>query len=242
MMLPRSDRISTGFSTTCWSLVVNRDPSPETRVAALGELCRRYWYPVYAYLRHSDHGPEIAQDITRAFFADLLRPGTTRTHPSTPQRFRDFLLERLRAFLDADWRDLPDADPALPQQSLAELEARLQANHAPTDKPDVVYQRSFAWEVIERALTHLRDEALHSGHIEMYEALLPFLTVEPAAADQNEIAHRLDQRPLALIVALKRLRQRFRELVGRELSDTVESAAELMEEQRTLHGFLHDGS
>jgi hypothetical protein len=39
---------------------------------------------------------------------------------------------------------------------------------------------------------------------------------------------------LALVHALKRLRQRFRELAGQELSDTVTSAEDLAREQAAL--------
>jgi len=240
MTTSASSRSAPGFASTCWSLVMQRDPSQETRAAALGELCARYWYPVYAYLRCSGHEPALAQDIVRVFLGELLnRP--IPAQPSPPLRFRDFLLQRLQGFLDGDWRDLPDADLALPSPDTAALEARHRRDNAGIAAPAQAYQHSFACEVLERALDRLRHEAVHSGHEAMYAALAPYLTTEPAPADYEAMAQRLDQRPLALIVALKRLRQRFRELVGRELSDTVESAADLLDEQRTLHGFLSVG-
>jgi hypothetical protein len=43
-----------------------------------------------------------------------------------------------------------------------------------------------------------------------------------------------------LIVALKRLRQRFRELVGQELADTVTSTEDLASEQAALHAVLSE--
>lgn len=236
-----SSQSAPGFLSTCWSLVMQRGPLQETRAAALGELCARYWYPVYAYLRCSGHEPALAQDIARAFLGDLLsRPVATR--PSPPLRFRDFLLQRLQAFLDGDWRELPDADLAVPSPDTSALEARHRRDNAGIAAPARAYQHSFACEVLARALDRLQQEAVQSGHADMYAALAPYLTAEPAPADYEAMAQRLGQRPLALIVALKRLRQRFRELVGRELSDTVESAADLLDEQRTLHGFLSAGN
>jgi hypothetical protein len=53
------------FATTRWSLVAAaRDRSlPEAR-HALAELCRAYWYPVYAYVRWRqrirEHLPQLA--------------------------------------------------------------------------------------------------------------------------------------------------------------------------------------
>ena len=53
------------FSTTHWSLVLSaqRESTPEAR-AAVAELCERYWYPLYAYLRDSGHSADEAQDFT----------------------------------------------------------------------------------------------------------------------------------------------------------------------------------
>ena len=64
--------------------------------------------------------------------------------------------------------------------------------------------------------------------------------INPASDEHEAIEQRLNSRPLALVVALKRLRQRFRELVGVELADTVTSSEDLAAEQRTLHSVLHD--
>jgi hypothetical protein len=36
--------------------------------AALSELYRIYWYPLYAYVRRRGHAPEETQDLTRASF------------------------------------------------------------------------------------------------------------------------------------------------------------------------------
>jgi len=42
------------------------------------------------------------------------------------------------------------------------------------------------------------------------------------------------------VLALKRLRQRFRELAGQELADTVTSPEDLANEQAALHAALRD--
>lgn len=216
---------------------MQHDPSPQASATALGELCARYWYPVYAHVRCSGYAPALAQDIARSFFGELLRdPFVQRSTP--PQRFRDFLLDRLRGFLTGDWRDLREVAFTLPAPAVDELETRYRTDIDPACDPVQAYQRGFACEVIARALDRLREEARQTGHADMYAALSPYFTVEPSPDDYAAMAQSLGQRPLALIVALKRLRQRFRELAGRELSDTVESAADLADEQRTLHGFL----
>ncbi len=40
--------------------------------SALEELCRLYWYPLYAFVRSEGHSADQAQDLTQAFFARIL--------------------------------------------------------------------------------------------------------------------------------------------------------------------------
>ena len=108
------------------------------------------------------------------------------------------------------------------------------------DSPEQAYQRSFALEVLARSLRRLQMEAIQTGHLPMYEALQPYLSHDPVPGEYQAISVRLKIPPLALVVALKRLRQRFRELAGQELSDTVTSAEDLMKEQATLLAVLRD--
>lgn len=228
----------TGFPETCWSLVLRADLTLEGRNAALDELGRRYWYPVYAYLRQCGHDPDMAQGIARAFFGDLLQHAAAPRVDYPGKRFRDFLLQRLEAFLAADWRRLPEAELDGPAPELAGLERRYGLDNPPDITATEAFQRGFAAEVMARAQARLREEAVQGGHLGMYEALLPHLVREPSSNELASIATQLGQRPLVLIVALKRLRQRFRELAGSELADTVGSHADLFDEQKTLHGFL----
>jgi DNA-directed RNA polymerase specialized sigma24 family protein len=44
--------------------------------AALSELFRIYWYPLYGYVRRRGHSSEEAQDLTQGFFLHLLEHKT----------------------------------------------------------------------------------------------------------------------------------------------------------------------
>ena len=81
------------FRTTHWSVVLEagREPSPQV-AAALEQLCRRYWYPLYAYLRRQGQSPHDAQDLTQSFFAHLLEKGGLQTVDPRKGKFRSFLL------------------------------------------------------------------------------------------------------------------------------------------------------
>ena len=43
-----------------------------TAEAALGDLCRAYWYPLYAFARRRGLAPEVAEDSIQELFARLL--------------------------------------------------------------------------------------------------------------------------------------------------------------------------
>jgi len=88
------------FATTHWSVVLAAGDSFSPQAAqALDDLCRAYWYPLYAYVRRQGHNPEDAQDLTQDFFAHLLANGFPRGATPEKGKFRSFLLASLRHFL-----------------------------------------------------------------------------------------------------------------------------------------------
>lgn len=93
-----------GFATTRWTLVVGAGASgtPEAR-AALAELCGRYWFPLYAYVRRRGYQTAEAQDLTQEFFARLLEKNTLAHAAPDRGRFRSFLLTSLANFLANEW-------------------------------------------------------------------------------------------------------------------------------------------
>jgi hypothetical protein len=61
------------FSATNWSLILAaKDSQSPTAAPALEQLCRKYWYPLYAYVRRRGYAEADAQDLTQGFFALLL--------------------------------------------------------------------------------------------------------------------------------------------------------------------------
>lgn len=206
---------------------------------ALSELAQRYWYPVYAYVRRCGHGPTIAHDITSSFLHHLLRNVQSGRVQAAHGHFRRYLLNELNGFLAGDWHEgLKEDDATPPLSPPLELESRYQRDIPSSSSPEQTYHRSFALEVLARAIKQLRSEARKTGHLDMYEALESFLGADPGPGIYEDLAQRLNSRPLALVVALKRLRQRFRELVGEELADTVTSADDMISEQQALHAVL----
>jgi RNA polymerase sigma-70 factor (ECF subfamily) len=231
------------FATTRWSMVMHLASSraPDAR-EALAELARRYWYPVYAYARRCGNDSGTANGITRNFLLDLLGQFIDGQSLSKNGHFRRFLLDQLNASRADNWQYTTHQPTTIEivAPPPCDLENRYQRDSADANSPEQAYQRSFALEVLARAFKRLHNEAHKNGHLDMYDALEPFLGKDPPPGVYDEIARKLQTRPLALALALKQLRQRFRELVGEELADTVSSTDELAAEQQALHAILHE--
>src|SRR3954452_3556384 len=80
------------FPTTHWSRVVAaEDPGTPLAHEALADLCRAYWFPLYAYIRRRGHDPDRARDLTQDLFVRLLEKGTLAAADPARGRFRAFL-------------------------------------------------------------------------------------------------------------------------------------------------------
>lgn len=232
-----SDPVSLRPGVTQWSLVFNGAAASAPAQEALAELCLRYGYPVYAYLRRCGHAPLTAASVLHGFFHHLSAP---RTHgKELPGSFRLWLLDELHRFLAHP--DRFDELLTVVRLPPAELERRYAAEIDPGGAPEAAFRRDFAREVLERAQQRLANEAAQAGRQELYGHLAPLLAREPAQGQYEALAQALQSRPLALVTAVKRLRQRFRELVDAELAETVAGADDLHAERLALREALAPG-
>src|SRR5512138_195816 len=86
-------RTAAQFATTHWSVVFAAGHGGSTSAGeALAELCRSYWYPLYAYARRTGSSPEDAEDLAQGFFHHLLENRLIVSADAAKGRFRSFLL------------------------------------------------------------------------------------------------------------------------------------------------------
>ena len=91
---------SPAFPNTRWSVVLaaTERETPGADVA-LDELCRAYWYPLYAYARLSGQAAHDAQDLTQEFFARLLAHHWLADADREKGKLRTFLIVAFRNFM-----------------------------------------------------------------------------------------------------------------------------------------------
>src|SRR6516165_5041853 len=70
--------------------------------AALAELCRLYWYPLYVFARRRGYSPHDAQDATQGFFLHLLEHRALTRVDRLKGKFRSFLLASFRNYLSIE--------------------------------------------------------------------------------------------------------------------------------------------
>src|SRR5216117_2399389 len=76
---------------------MNRDE--EKAQAALAELCKIYWRPVFAFICRQGHSVPDAQDLTQEFFSRVIKGRLMQSADRNKGRFRSLLLKALQRFL-----------------------------------------------------------------------------------------------------------------------------------------------
>ena len=86
--------------TTHWTIVLKAVQSQaQGGQSALAELCRLYWYPLYAFARLRGHSPDDTQDLIQSFFLHLLEHRALTGVDRLKGKFRSFLLASLQDYL-----------------------------------------------------------------------------------------------------------------------------------------------
>lgn len=218
-------------------LAAGRGRTPQADVA-LEELCRTYWYPLYAYIRRQGQSREDAEDLTQAFFARFLARNYLEGLRSEKGKFRAFLLAALKHFLANEWdranrlkRGSGVTPLSLDWQS---ADTRYQIDPADNLSPDKLYDRAWAVTLLERVIARLRDESAAGTQSKLFEQLKPFLMVGKSAIPYADAAAALGLTEGAVRVAVHRLRRRYRQLLREEIGQTLSDPAQVEEEMRAL--------
>ena len=235
------------FATTRWTVVLaaGHRGAPQAD-AALEELCRTYWYPLYAYVRRQGHSREDAEDLTQAFFARLLEKNYLEGISTEKGKFRAFLLVAVKRFLANEWdrANRQKRGGGLRPLSLdwQEADTRYQIHPADDLSPDKLYDRAWAVTMLERVITRLRDESSAEGKAKLYEQLKTFLMAGQSDIPCAQAAAALELTEGAVRVAIHRLRRRYRELLREEVAQTLSDPAQADEEMHALFSALTEGS
>lgn len=229
------------FRTTRWSLVAAAgEAAGAVRSQALADLCRLYWYPVYAHVRRRTPDRHKAEDLTQAFFARLLEKNDLAAADPARGRFRSFLLSACQHFLT----NQHDHDTAVKRGGgvnplpidFGEGEMRFTREPADLVTPEADFERRWAMTLLDQTLRELRAEYAEGGKAKLFDVLKGTLTGDGVA--YRELGRKLNLTEGAVKVAVHRLRQRYREKLRAVIAETVETPADVDDEIRDLFAAL----
>jgi DNA-directed RNA polymerase specialized sigma24 family protein len=227
------------FLTTRWTRVVAaRGDSPDAK-QALSDLCAVNYAPVLRFLRASGHAADEAQELAHAFFANVLAHHSLDGSDPARGRFRSYLLGALKHFVancrvhSSRLKRGAGSEP-VPLEAGADTEHGAVPAALRTETPDALFDREWALAVIERSLACIEQESVVARSRGVFQALRPWLSASAATPSQADVAAQLGMSEGALKVAIHRLRKRFREVIRREVAQTLHDPGELDAEMQHL--------
>lgn len=210
--------------------------------AALEELCRTYWYPLYAYVRRQGHLPEEAEDLTQDFFARFLEKDYVRLANPERGKFRSFLLSALKNFLTNEWtrskRQKRGGGYAPVSWDRESAEHRYGRALADQLTPEKIFEKQWAITLLEQVLGRLQQEQITAGRKRFFDEVKGWLWGQKGTLAYAELAGELGVTESALKSSVHRLRLRFRELLREEIGRTVATPIEVQEELEGLMAAL----
>lgn len=231
------------FPATSWGLVARAGQADSVARAALAELYRKYWYPLYVFARRGGAGVSEAEDLTQGFFTHLLSHPVTASADRTRGRFRTYLLQCFKNYR----AKISEAENALKRGGAARIVALDFAGvdsryeHEPADPadPERLYLRRWALTLIDEAFAELEAEYAAADRWILFDRLKGGLLGDRDATYAligNDIGMTAD----AVKQAASRLRTRFgqklRSLVGALVADDSEIDDEIRDLLAALAG------
>jgi RNA polymerase sigma factor (sigma-70 family) len=208
--------------------------------AALGELYRIYWYPLYAYIRRRDHTAEEAQDLAQGFFLHLLEHKTLGRADPLKGKFRSFLLGSLQNYLSTE----ADRTRCLKRGGKVEFvplemptaEDRYRLEPADQLSAEKIFEARWALILLEHAMTVLGCQYAVRRKEVVFETLKGFVGIGASGpeASYEAAGQRLGLGVGTVKTLIYRLRKQFTAVVREEVGRTVSDPAEIEDELRSL--------
>jgi DNA-directed RNA polymerase specialized sigma24 family protein len=228
------------FVTTHWSVVLASagTDSPQSR-AALEQLCRTYWYPLYSYVRRRGYSHEDAQDLTQGFLLRWLEHRSFARADARNGRLRSFLLAGLNHFLSDQWdrasaQKRGGGQPTISLMDTQGADERYRLEPVDDHSPEKLYDRRWALTLLDQVLARAEQEFREGGKLELFQRLRVFLIAGTGEESYAEVAAELGMSREAVKKAVQRMRHRYYELFREEVAHTVADPAEVEEELRHL--------
>ncbi len=209
------------FPPTAWTLLAGIAGGGTGRARALSEVGRRYWTPVYVYLRRKGRSEADAEDLVQSFFIHLLEKDLLARPDRSKGKFRSWLRAVLEHFLANEARIRGALKKGRGKRIVPlDFEVAEQAVRAGGElaAPDA-FDRTWALDTIQRAFARLEKEFEAAGK----QGIIATLKKRMGMGTGGEGDEATD-------VQVHRARKRLRTLILDEVGDSVKDPGEAAEE------------
>lgn len=205
---------------------------------ALDTLCRSYWPPIYSYIRRWSSSPQEAEDLTQSYFLNLLGRGYLDRADPAKGKLRAFLLADVKLFLSND-RAKARSEKRGRGQMVVPIDQGFAEEfyaHEPGDTvtPEQLFDRRWALAVLASVMDAVAADYDSRGKGAIFEALKQFISWNAGEETYTQVAARLGKSESDIKINVHRLRKRYREILEKEVAQTVSSPDEIEAEIRYL--------
>ena len=207
------------FPVTEWELV-----RPGPNLQSMDTLVRRYWKPLYFFVRRHRFDVETSKDIVQSFMANMIARDRFSKANRKLGRFRTFVLAALSNFLK-DWtrtssRLKRGGANRTVSLDVASFEATVAQAGSEDESPERAMNRAWARTLLDQALGELAGSAPHLAAFRLY--------LEGTAYEV--IALKTGMSQTAAKVAVHRLRGKLRHILIARIAETVDNEEDLESE------------
>lgn len=229
-----------GFGATPWSAIqrLQEESGDSGRNEALESLLRRYWKPIYCFIRYeTSESNEDAKDLTQQFLAWVLEGGRLDQVCQERGRFRAFLKVALRRFLSNEFR----ARRALKRggdRTFLDIDAEIGLDLSSSKAPDPSAALDLEWKrvLLGDALELLRA-SLAAEDLEIrYRVFEAYYFAPDPERTHRTVAAECGVSAVDVNNWLADVRRRFRRIVNDLIAESVLDEDEQRRELEELFG------
>ena len=211
------------FPQTEWTRVIE----PVRLANNLEEISRKYWTPIYWYLRRKGYNSDSAKDLTQGFFLEIVMGRELVQRADRHRgRFRTLLLTALEHYIVSVHRR--QKRPVVHSWNIPE---DIEVIDPATAQPEEAFNYAWAATLLDRVLSELEEQCLRDGkgahwRVFMSKVLEPILNdaVTPSLAQLcADYGIESESKASNMIVTIKR---RFRAALLRNLRKATDSDAD----------------
>jgi len=234
------------FLTTHWSLIDGLQSTDDKNRSLIDRLLKRYWKPVYCYLRKKGRNNEQAKDLTQDFFHEVVlnHDLVQRADPSKG-RFRAFLLHALDQYLSHE-TSKQMAQKRFPKGGFVHVNLS-EPPVLPTTISELTPEDSYhyVWlsELLEQVLAEVETQC-HEDGMDLHWKVFRDRIVQPILEDYKPLSfgdicrkYNIEDEKKAANMAIT-VKRRFQALLRKHVRNTVSTESEVPDELQEIMHYL----